>query len=292
MKKRKNKNRKHARLQIVTLCISTALVLILLGLVVLTGLVANNLSAYVKENLSVSVIFDDNVSNHQAKVVCNKINKARYVKHLDFITKDQALKEQTIALGTNPAEFLGTNPFTPSAEVYLAADYANSDSVKWIIKELKSNPQITEVTYQQDLMDSVNNNLRKIMIAVLVLAALLTFVSFSLINNTVRLAIYARRFTINTMKLVGASWSFIRAPFLRNALLQGLVAAMLANIVLGGCVYALYYYEPEVIAVLTPEVLAITGGSVLLFGLIITTLCVYFSLNYFLRLRAKQLYNV
>lgn len=279
-------------LQVVTLCISTSLVLILLGLVVFTGLVANNLSGYVKENLSVSVIFDDDVSNQQAAIVCNKIIRSRYTSHLEFISKDQALKEQTKALGTDPSEFLGGNPFSPSAEVFLRADYANPDSLKWILKELKANKQVAEVTYEKNLIESVNKNLRKIMIVVLVLAALLTFVSFSLINNTVRLGIYARRFSINTMKLVGASWSFIRAPFLRNALIQGLMAAVLANIVLAGGVYALFTYEPEVDAVVTPEVMIITGASVLCFGVIITQLCVYFSMNYFLKMRARQLYNV
>lgn len=292
MKKRKKHNNRRGGLQVVTLCISTALVLILLGLVVFTGLVANNLSDYVKENLTVTVMFDGGVSNQQAKLECNKMKTRRFVSHLDFISSDQALKEQKAALGADPSEFLGGNPFTPSCEIYLKAEYANSDSIKWITKQLKANKLVEEVTYQQDLMNSVNKNVQKIGLVLLVLAVVLLFVSFSLINNTVRLTIFARRFTINTMKLVGASWSFIRAPFLKMAVVEGLIAGVLADLSLGGCVYALYTYEPDILAVVTPEVLAITGGSVLLFGICITSLCVYISVNHFLKMRANELYKV
>lgn len=291
MKKRKKSRKNRGGLQFVTLCISTALVLILLGLVVFTGLVAHNLSAYVKENLTVTVLFDGNVSNQKAEAVCKSLEKQRYVSHIEFVSKDQALKEQTEALGADPSEFLGVNPFTPSGEIYLNADYANNDSIKWIIKQLKKNSLIDEVTYQQDLMNSVNSNLRKISLVMLALAVLLTFVSFSLINNTVRLGIFARRFTIGTMKLVGASWSYIRAPFIRMAVVEGLVAALLANIALGGCIYALYTFEPDVLAVVTPLVLVITGGAVLVFGIVITTLCVFFSVNHFLKMKIGDMYK-
>lgn len=292
MKRKKNSGKRRAGLQAITLCVSTSLVLILLGLVVFTGLVANNLSTYVKENLTVTVMFDATASNQQAKVVCNKLKKSDYVSHIDFITSDQALKEQTEALGADPSEFLGGNPFTPSGEIYLKAQYANSDSIKWITKQLKKEPLIEEVTYQQDLMDSVNGNVKKISLVLIGLAVLLTFISFSLINNTVRLGIFARRFTINTMKLVGASWGFIRAPFIRLGIIEGLVAGIIANAALAGCVYGLYSYEPEILAVVTPEVMAITAGSVLLFGVIITTLCVYFSVNHFLKMKAGELHKI
>ena len=292
--KRKKKTSKGRRvgLQVVTLCISTGLVLILLGLVVFTGLTAHNLSKYVKENLTVTLMFAANTSDQQAKVVCYKIQKKRYVSHLEFISRTQALKEQTEALGADPSEFLGENPFTHSAEVYLKAECANADSLKWIIKELKAYRQVEEVTYQQDLMDSVNDNIRKIMFILIALAVLLTFVSFTLINNTVRLSVYARRFAINTMKLVGASWSFIRAPFIRMGIMEGFLAAILADVVLAGCFMGLYNYEPDIMNVVTVETLAITAVSVLLFGILITTCCVYFSVNRFLRMKANDLYKL
>ena len=292
MKKKKKSGGSRIGLQVVTLCISTALVLILLGMVVFTGLTARNLSNYVKENLTVTVMFADNVTDQQAKTSCHKIKKKHYVHHLDYISKEQALKEQTAALGANPAEFLGENPFTPSAEIYLNAECANADSMKWIAKQLKADKLVSEVTYQQDLMNKVNSNLHKVLLVMIALAVLLSFVSFTLISNTVRLGIYARRFTINTMKLVGASWSFIRAPFLKMGALQGLLAAVIADAALAGCIAGLYNFEPDITEVVTVETLVITGVSVVLFGLIITTFCVYVSVNHFLKMKAKDLYKV
>ena len=134
--------------------------------------------------------------------------------------------------------------------------------------------------------------LARIRIEALPLAVLLTVVSFSLINNTVRLGIFARRFSINTMKLVGASWSFIRKPFISMAVVEGLLAGIIADAVLAGCVYALFSYEPGTMTVVTWEVLAITGGAVLLFGVLISTACVYFSVNHYLTMPAKRLYKV
>lgn len=290
-KKKKSKKKSKGGLQVVTLCISTSLVLILLGLVVFTGLTAHNLSAYVKENLTVTVMFNDAVSNREATVVCNKIRTKHYVTKLEYISREQALKEQTKELGTDPSEFLGMNPFVPSAEVHLKADCANADSMAWITKDIKQYKQVEEVSYQKDLMDSVNKNLKKVTLIMLVLAALLTFISFSLINNMVRLGVYARRISINTMKLVGASWSFIRRPFISMAVIEGLIASFVADAVLAGIVYALYDYEPDIVEVVTWEVLAITGASVLCFGILISTLCVFFSVNRYLRMPTRKLYR-
>ena len=258
---------------------------------VFTGLTAHNLSAYVKENLTVTVMFGDNVSNREAQVMCNKMRRKHYVTHLDYISREQALKEQTRALGTDPSEFLGMNPFVPSAELHLKADCANADSMAWITKDLKKYKQVAEVSYQKDLMDSVNNNLSKITLVMLVLAALLTFISFSLINNMVRLGVYARRISINTMKLVGASWSFIRRPFIGMAVIEGLIASFVADAVLAGIVYALYDFEPDITEVVTWEVLAVTGASVLVFGIMISTVCVFLSVNRYLRMPTRRLYR-
>ena len=290
MGKKARNARKGRGLQVATLCISTAMVLVLLGMVVFIGLTANNLSDYVKENLTVTVMFRDDVSNREAAVVCRKLQSKPWVAHLEYIDRDRALKEQTKAMGTDPSEFLGENPFVPSAEINLKAGQANSDSLKWIAKQIKAYKQVSEVTYQKDLMDKVNSNLRKVMLVMLVIAVLLTLISFSLINNTVRLGIYERRFTINVMRLVGASWSFIRKPFLSIAVLEGLIAGALAILVLGGGIYALYAYEPDITAVVTWQVLTITAASVLLAGVIISVLCVYVSVTRFLNMPTERLY--
>ena len=290
MVKKRSKARSRQGLQAVTLCISTALVLILLGVVVLSVLTARNTSAYVKENLVVTMLLEQDMTTPEAKRLCTKLDKRPYIKHLQFVSKEQALREQTKALGSDPTEFTGgVNPFLASVELTLHADYANNDSLRWISAELRKYPKVSEITYQKDLVESVNRTLAKVSIALLVLAVLLTFVSFSLINNTVRLGIYARRFTIHTMKLVGASWGFIRRPFVRQAVGIGLLAALLACMALGGCVWALYNYEPDILTVLTWQVMAVTGATVFLFGIIITAFCAGISVNKFLRMKAGDL---
>lgn len=279
-------------MQMVTLCISTSMVLVLLGLVVFSVLTSYNLSSWVKENLTVTVMLADDASVNDAKRLCRDLYHRPYAKNIDYVSKEQALKEQTQAMGSDPSEFLGANPFVATLELQLKSAYANRDSLRWIAHELRQNPKVTDVAYQEDLMDNVNRNLSRINIVLLVLALLLTFVSFSLINNTVRLSVYSRRFLIHTMKLVGASWGFIRRPFMRQGLLVGIIAALLAIGVLGGCVYGLYTYEPNILNIITWRELAITAAAVMLFGIIITAICSWISVNKFLKMTAGELYKI
>ena len=151
---------------------------------------------------------------------------------------------------------------------------------------------MTDVAYQEDLMDNVNKNLGRINLVLLVLAVLLTFVSFALINNTVRLSVYSRRFLIHVEKLVGASWGYIRRPFLNQSLVVGVIAAILANIVLGLCVYGLYRYEPNILNIITWLELTIMAVAVLLFGIVITAMCSWISVNHFLKMTAGDLYKI
>lgn len=290
-RKRKKTGGRHG-LQVVTLCISTTMVLVLLGLLVFFVLTAHNLSAYVKENLTVTVMLSDSVTDNQARLMCRDMYRKRYTHNVDYISKEQAQREQAAAMGADPSEFLGFNPFSATLEVRLKSAYANRDSLRWISAELKKDGRVTDVAYQEDLMDSVNDNLRKFSIVLLALAVLLTFVSFSLINNAVKLSIYSRRFLIHTMKLVGASWGFIRGPFLRMAMGVGLLAAVLACCILGAGAYLLYNYEPGIVAVVTWRELAITGVAVFVFGIVITLLCSYVSVNKFLRMSAGDLYKI
>ncbi len=290
-KRRKRAGGRHG-LQVVTLCISTTMVLVLLGLLVFFVLTARNLSAYVKENLTVTVMLADSVTDNQARLMCRDMYRRCYTRNVDYISNEQAQREQTAAMGADPSEFLGFNPFSATLEVRMKSEYANRDSLRWISAELMKDSRVTDVAYQEDLMDSVNNNLRKFSVVLLALAVLLTCVSFSLINSTVKLSVYSRRFLIHTMKLVGASWGFIRRPFLRNAIGIGLLAAVLACGVLGGGAYLLYTYEPSIVAVVTWRELAITGVAVFVFGIVITTLCSCISVNKFLRMSAGDLYKI
>ena len=292
MKKRKKKTGSRRGMQLVTLCISTTMVLVLLGLVVFSVLTSRNLSAWVKENLTVTVMLSDDASVNDAKRLCRNLYHRPFSKNIDYVSKEQALKEQTVAMGSDPSEFLGANPFVATLELQLQSDYANRDSLLWIVKELRKNNFVTDVAYQEDLMDNVNRNLRHINIVLLVLALLLTFVSFALINNTVRLSVYSRRFLIHAEKLVGASWGFIRRPFIQQALGVGILAAIFAIGVLGLCVYGLYYYEPNILNIITWKELVITAVAVLVFGIFITVFCSWISVNRFLRMTAGDMYRI
>ena len=279
-------------MQIVTSSISTTLVLLLLGLVVFFVLGAHNLSVYVKENINFSILISDDMKESDILKLQKKLDKEPFVKATEYISKKQALREQTEAMGTDPQEFLGYNPFTASIEVKLHSDYANSDSIAKIEKKIKKNTNIQEVLYQKDLIDAVNDNIRNISLMLLGLAVILTFISFALINNTIRLTIYSKRFLIHTMKLVGASWSFIRRPFLRRNFWIGVLSAVIADAVLWGAAYWLVSYEPELIRVITPDVMLLVSVSVLIFGVLITWLCALLSINKYLKMKAGTLYYI
>ena len=277
-------------MQFITAGISTTMVLFLLGLVVFFVLTANNLSVYIRENIAFSAILDDGIKETSIIKLQESLNKKGYVKQTVYISKDQALKEQIEAMGTDPSEFLGHNPFNASIEIKLNAGYSHPDSIKWIEKELTENKGILEVSYPQNLLDSVNRNLQKISAFLLGLAILLSLISFSLINNTIRLTIYSKRFLIHTMKLVGASWGFIRRPFITRNLWIGILSGAVANAILTASAYTAVKYEPELLAIVSPESIMIVAAAVMVFGMIITTFCAYISINKYLRMKISELY--
>ena len=285
--------RKHKSIfdmQFITAGISTTMVLFLLGLVVFFVLTANNLSVYIRENIAFSAILDDGIKETSIIKLQESLNKKDYVKQTIYISKEQALKEQIEAMGTDPSEFLGHNPFNASIEIKLNAGYTNPDSIKWIEKELMANKSILEISYPQNLLDSVNRNLQKISAFLLGLAVLLSLISFSLINNTIRLTIYSKRFLIHTMKLVGASWGFIRRPFITRNLWIGILSGAVANAILTASAYTAVKYEPELLAIISPESIMIVAAAVMVFGMIITTMCAYISINKYLRMKISELY--
>ncbi|WP_346713631.1 permease-like cell division protein FtsX [Mediterranea massiliensis] len=279
-------------MQFVTSCISTTLVLLLLGLVVFFVLAARNLSVYVKENINFSIVISDDMKERDILRLQKSLNGEPFVKSTEYISKKQALEEQTEAMGTDPQEFLGYNPFSASIEVKLKSDYANADSIAKIEKQIRKNTDIQDVLYQKELIDAVNDNIRKISLLLLGLAVILALISFALINNTIRLAVYSKRFLIHTMKLVGASWSFIRRPFLRRNFWIGVLAAGLADGLLWAAATWLVEQEPELIKVITPEVMLLVSVAVLAFGVLITWLCAFFSVNKYLRMKAGALYRI
>lgn len=290
MTRMKRNSKSFFDMQFVTPSISTMLVLLLLGMVVFFVLTANNLSVYVRENIAFTALINDDLKETQIIKLQKDLNAKPYVKQTTYVSKEQALKEQTEAMGTDPSEFLGYNPFSPSIEIRLNAAYAHPDSIQWIEKELLSGKKLVEVSYPQDLLDSVNRNIGKISLVLLGFAVLLLLISFALINNTIRLAIYSKRFLIHTMKLVGASWNFIRRPFLIRNLWIGVLAALLADTLLIGMAYLAVTYEPDLLSIITLESLLIVVCAVFVFGIAITTLCALISINRYLKMKVNELY--
>lgn len=278
--------------QFITPAISTTLVLLLLGTIVFFVLTAHNLSNYVKENINISVLISDELDSKQIADLRKEFGKKDYVKSINYISKEQALLDATTEMGTDPEEFLGYNPFTASFEVKLKAEHAATEEVDKIVSEMKKHPSVVDVIYQKDLIKSVNRNLQKVSIVLLIFAVLFTYISFVLINNTVRLSIFSKRFIINTMKLVGAKWSFIRRPFLANGFKLGIISAVIADALLyAGYVWA-QKYEQDLNLVVNDKVLIIVGASVLVFGLLITFLCTFISVQKYLKMSTNKLYYV
>ncbi len=279
-------------MQMFTSCISTTLVLMLLGMVVFFVLMADRLSESVRENLTVTVMLADEVNDAVAEQYATLLSTELFTNQVTVVTSEQALEEQIAAMGSDPTEFLGTNPFTASLELQVEAEYANTDSLLAISQHLKADKRVADVVYQKELIDNLNDNLRKVGLVFAILAGLLLIVSVGLINNTVRLSIYSQRFLIHTMKLVGAGWGFIRAPFMKRSFWLGVVSATVANGFLWAGVQLLVRYDAGAAALITPQILLIVGGCVLLCGLFITLCCTYFSVNKFLRLREAEMYEV
>ncbi|MCC8186219.1 MAG: permease-like cell division protein FtsX [Bacteroides sp.] len=291
-RKRGNHSVTYFDMQFITSTISTMLVLLLLGLVVFFVLAANNLSVYVKENISFSILLSEDMKEADILKLQRTLNQEPFVKSTDYISKEQALSELSESIGADPQEFLGYNPFTASIEIRLHSIYANSDSIAQIEEQIRSNTDIQDVLYRKELIDAVNENIRKISLGLLGMAAVLTLISFALINNTIRLTIYSKRFLIHTMKLVGASWGFIRRPFLARNFWVGVLSALLADAILMGGAYYLVMYEPELIRVVTPDIMLLVAGAVLIFGVLITWMCALISINKYLRMQASTLYYI
>ncbi|MBR4365759.1 MAG: permease-like cell division protein FtsX [Bacteroidaceae bacterium] len=278
--------------QFITSCLSISLVLILLGTIVFFVFTAKNLSDYMRENINISLLLDDRMDEKTINAFKAELEARPYVKSLEYISKEQGLETVKAEMGADPSEFLGFNPITASFEVKLKSEYANNDSIQRILDEMKMNSNVVDVLYQKDLINSVNNNIRKISIIMLIIAALFTYISFALINNTVRLSIFSQRFVINTMKLVGASWWFIRKPFLKRGLLLGVISATIATVFLYFGIKFLKEQEPQLGNVITNEIMTVVALCVYAFGLVITFCCIYFSLGKYLRMSSNTLYHI
>lgn len=280
----------HWNVQAITSTISTSLVLILIGLVILLSLTARVVADSVKENLTVTIVLNDDVQTNQAKQLQDSLCTLRYVGNIDYISREQAMQEQIESMGIDPTEFLGANPFSISMEIKVKPEYSVTDSLQWISTELRSTKSIAEVIYQKDLVDSLNRNLQRASFFLLAIAMLLIVISLSLINNTVRLSIYNHRFLLYTMKLVGARWSFIRRPFLIKAFWMGIASALIANTALFAGIYWAASHDEDVFRYVTQQNMAYTAIAILVVGLVLTIVCTFFSVTHCLKMRRSKLY--
>ena len=270
--------------------ISISLVLLLVGVASMLLVNAKSVSDYFKENMQVSVLMKQNVSDEKALEFREMLEDERYIKSTTFISKEQGQRELAAQLGEDFLDVFETSPIPVSIDVTLTADYVSADSLEMVRAEISESSLVDEVVYQRSLVDALNANLSRISFILGIFLALLLFISFVLINNTVRLNVFARRFTIHTMKLGGAPRSFIRAPFLVQSAFQGLFAAFIAIIILVGLMFIMRSEFSQLFEIFRMDLLLIVIGIVIASGLVICLVSTYFVVNKLISLRKDELY--
>jgi len=265
-------------------------VLLLVGLASMLLVNAKSVSDYFKENMQVSVMMKQNVSEDAALSFKTRLDKERYIKSSLFVSKEQGRREMADLLGDDFLDVFETSPIPVSIDVTLNADYVSADSLEVVRTEIAKSPLVDEVVYQRSLVDALNANLSRISLILAVFIGLLLFISFVLINNTVRLNVFARRFTIHTMKLVGATKSFIRAPFLVQSAFQGVFAAVISIIVLVGVLFFVKSEFEQLFEVFRLELLLLVVGIVIVSGLVICVVSTYFVVGKLVSLKKDELY--
>ena len=277
------------KIQTLSVYISTTLVLLLLGIMGLLFIGGQSISERIKDSFKMTLVIDKDVEGNPIP----NLNTLEYVQESKYISKEQALEEEKKSLGHDPTELLGYNPYEAQIELTLKNDFTSTEKMEEIAKELKDKyTSISEVIYQKENIDTVNSNINKIALMLLTLLILLTVISWSLIGNLVRLSIYSKRFLLHTMKLVGATWGFIRKPFLLSNMYIGLISGAIANTILGITIYILKGQSYDIASLLPTGQLVFVGLAVIVFGVIICTLCAFLSVNRFLRMRKNDLYFI
>ena len=270
--------------------VSISLVLLLVGVAAMLLVNTRSVSEFFKENLQVSVMMKQEVSDEEAAVFKNEIDSMRFVRNAELITKARGEKEMAEMLGTDFLSVFETSPIPVSIVVTLDADYVSRDSLKIVEKAMMKAPMVDEVVYQKSLVDALNSNLNRISMVLGVFIALMLFISFVLINNTMRLNVFARRFTVHTMKLVGATRAFIRGPFLLRAAFLGLFASVIALVMLTGLLFVIRAEFAQLFEIFTLPRLLIVMGVVVASGLIICVISTWFVVNKLVSLDKDELY--
>lgn len=271
--------------------VSITLVLFTLGLLGLLVLHAKKLSDYAKENIGFNIMIKENVKEAGIIEFLKKLDTEPYVKSTEYIPKEKAALELKKELGEDFIGFLGYNPLLPTIDLRLKAAYTSLESVSSIEKKLLTNPEVKEVFYQKDLLEMVNSNIERISLIILAFTAVLMIIAIALINNTIRLSVYSRRFLIRTMQLVGATRHFIRRPFIMNGVINGIVSAVLAIGLLMVVVSFAFQEVPELIQMVDVSMYAILILVILVFGIVISWFSTYLAVHKYLRMKTDELYN-
>ena len=272
--------------------ISISLALFLMGLFFIIGLMGNELSVYMRENLSFSIVLKDGIKDAEVQQMQNNLDALPFIKSSRYISKEEAAKEMVAELGEDPQIFLGYNPFQATIEAKLKSEYANIDSLRVIEKRLTSYPNISELLYQQDMMQLVNNNIKRIGLVLVVLTLALMLISFALINNTIRLLIYSKRFLIYTMRLVGATPGFIRKPFVRYNISSGFFAGVLAIMMLSGALYYLQRVLTGLEQIIRWEGLVMIYILVMAVGISLSVVAACLAVNRYLKMKRGKMYYI
>lgn len=276
-----------------TSTVSISLVLFVIGLIVSLYLTTHYFTVKSKENISLSIILNDTISETDLSRLERYLNATEYTKQVVYISRDSALKEHIAAIGEDPSEFLGYNPLSASLEVFLTSEYASTDSINSVIlPRLQIFDGITNITYQKEMIELLNNNINKLSLILSLIALVMLFISIVLINNTIRLSIYSKRFIINTMQLVGAKNSFIRRPFVRRSIINSFIATFLALLMLGGSIYLVQIQIGTVVNLYHLEIIIPVVIVVFFISLIINYIATVAAVNRYLRMRTEQLYFI
>jgi cell division transport system permease protein len=283
-------NRRRLKSSYMTTIVSITLVLFMLGLLGLILLHAKKISDHVREHISLSVIFNETVKEARIIEFQKKLDISGFVRSTEYIPREKAAEDLKAELGEDFISFLGYNPLLPSIDVHLKASYTNNDSIQKIEQQILQDKNVKEIFYQKSLVDLVNANLRKISFVLLGFSALLLIIAIALINNTIRLSVYSRRFIIRSMQLVGATQGFIRKPFVIRSVVHGLISALIAILLLTGTLVIAQRQMPELKELQDNILFLSLFGLVIILGITLTWLSTFFAVRKYLKMRTDLLY--
>lgn len=270
--------------------VSISLVLFLLGVLSILLLHAQRLSYYVRENVEISLIINQDSDPEKVERLVSAIRSDVLVKEAKLISREEAAESLKNELGDDFVGFLGFNPLYASIDVHLKGEFADEESFKKFVRSVESNPLVTEVYYQPSLIESMNRNLRTIAWVLLTFSGLLVLVSITLINNTIRITLYSRRLLIKSMLLVGATKGFIRRPYLISSLWNGLAGGAIAIVFIASLVHFVSERIPELAIISDYKLLGISAGILLGSGVMLSLFCTWFAVNRYLRYRTETIY--